>query len=226
MQFADIDAGRAIDARIDPADGRGGEVKPDAARHREPQMKERADEKIQKQHRPPAVAIDQEAAGRIAEDGGQRLHQLEGDGLGQRNAALLQDGRQHEQDAVRRPQKAERDDPEQERVLGAARRQQLEHRDLGLPPTSGGSFGIALISSAVSVRPIADLLDVGDGLFGFGNPAFAEQKAHRFRHVAAHEEQQQRRHDADREKRAPAQIRNDQQGSATRRQRDRRERRP
>ena len=50
----------------------------------------------------------------------------------ERNSALLQDRRQHEQNAVRRPQEAERDDPEQQRVLRASGREQLEDGNLRL----------------------------------------------------------------------------------------------
>ena len=54
IKLADIDAGRAVDAGIDPADRGDGEINPHAGCHREPQMEERADEIIEEQHRPAA----------------------------------------------------------------------------------------------------------------------------------------------------------------------------
>src|ERR1700677_758234 len=96
MQLAHINSRRAVNTGIDPSYRSSSEIKPHAARHREPQMTKRADEEVQEQHWPSAVAVDQEPAGRIADDRAQRLYQLEGNGLGERDAALLQDGRQHE----------------------------------------------------------------------------------------------------------------------------------
>ena len=51
--------------------------------------------------------------------------------------------------------------------------------------------------------------DFCDGLFGFGDAALAEQVTHRFRHVSAHKEQQDRRNDPHREQAAPTESRQD-----------------
>src|SRR5262245_35554601 len=107
MQLTDIDAGGTIDAGIDPADEEGRDVSRKACRHRKCQMEESADKKVQEENGTAAVAIDKKATTRIAEEAANRLHQLEGDGVGERYPTLGQNCRQHEQNAVRRPQKPE-----------------------------------------------------------------------------------------------------------------------
>jgi hypothetical protein len=84
MQFPDINAGRSINARIDPTHGRGSEVEPLAARLRKPEVEERANEVVQEQNDASPEAIDEEPAGGISEEGRDRLHEHEGDGLRQR----------------------------------------------------------------------------------------------------------------------------------------------
>src|SRR4029450_13108598 len=63
IKLADIDAGRTVDARIDPANQSDGDIEPDAGGVCEPQVKERADEVIEEQHRTPTETIDQDRAG-------------------------------------------------------------------------------------------------------------------------------------------------------------------
>jgi hypothetical protein len=70
-------------------------------------MEKSADEIIEGQHRPASVPVDQEPARRIADHRGERLHELEADRLGEGQSALGQNRRQHEQNAVGRPEEAE-----------------------------------------------------------------------------------------------------------------------
>ena len=69
IELAYIDAGRTVDARIDPADQSDGDIEPDAGGVCEPQVKERADEVVEEQYRAPTVTIDQERARGVANDG-------------------------------------------------------------------------------------------------------------------------------------------------------------
>src|SRR5450631_3762508 len=75
IELADVDAIRAVDARIDPADRGDGEENPDACRLREPQMEERADEIIQEQDRPTPKPVDEKAARGVADESRDRLHE-------------------------------------------------------------------------------------------------------------------------------------------------------
>src|SRR5215471_18926119 len=97
VQFADVDAGRAVYAGVDPADQEGCDVSGKTRRHRKRQMEESAHKIVQEQNRAAAIAIDQKTATRIAEEASDRLDQLESNGVRQRYPALGQDRGQHEQ---------------------------------------------------------------------------------------------------------------------------------
>jgi hypothetical protein len=92
--------------------------------------------------------------------------------------------------------------------------EQLEHGDARRDPDLGSRVRDRLdVGGGRAAERLP--LDLVDRVFGLRYPALAQQVTHRFRHVAAHEEQQHRRHDADNEQRPPAEIRYD--GEAQRR---------
>jgi hypothetical protein len=95
--------------------------------------------------------------------------------LREREAALLQDRGQHEQYAVRCPQKAERDDPQEQRIFDAAGSEELGHGDLDLGPDFRADIA-QRFDFVGRQRPSDRLpLDLFDGLFRFIDAALAQK---------------------------------------------------
>src|SRR4051812_49209094 len=90
-------------------------------------MKKCADEVIEKEHGPTAEPVDEETASSVSDKCRDRLDEQEDENLSELETALHQDLRQHEYDAVRRPQEAERHDPQQDGASPALRSEQFEH---------------------------------------------------------------------------------------------------
>ena len=137
-------------------------------------MEKRADEIIQEQHRPAAIAVNEETAGRIADEGRDRLDEQKTENLPELETALNQNLRQHENDAVRCPQKTERDDPQQDRPPAPLRRQQLEHRHAAFLNTGWNDRRRRQRFSFRRFR-----LDIGHCPFGFSDAPAADQVADR-----------------------------------------------
>src|SRR5215475_7423732 len=167
-------------------------------------MEKSADEIVEEEHRPSSITINPETASSIAEHAADRLNKLIGNRPRQRDALLRENCGEHEEDAVRRPKESGGHNPYQDCPPGAPLFKQFQHGDAGFDCDFGVDlwYGLELISCAFATERLP--LDFGDRLLGFGNAALAKQVTHRFRHIAAHEEQEHRRDDTNRKQRAPA----------------------